>query len=170
MRNTHVSPACLAPLAIPLATIPGNHDAREPMRRAFPAQPYRARQRPEWTDGAGRRSRSYSSGFIGAGSAAWRARTRHPRLARQRLGASEAPALVFLHIRRSSPASLIWNVQNLRNADALAAILRKHKRARLVAAGPSIARADVVCRRPATKSARPPNHAVDLDLAEMRVP
>src|SRR5262245_34523162 len=30
----------LAPLALPLAVIPGNHDARAPLRAAFPEQPY----------------------------------------------------------------------------------------------------------------------------------
>jgi hypothetical protein len=60
--------------------------------------------------------------------------------------------------------------QNLRNADDLATIVRRHPRTRLIAAG-HVHRAVVTMFAGVTATICPaPNHAVDLDLIEARVP
>ena len=161
----------LAPLAIPLVAIPGNHDARAPMRRAFPAQPY---ARPD--DAMDLMVRvgpldlilldtsvpGKPHGELGAETLVWLDAT---------LGADATrPALVFLHHPPFVTGITHMDVQNLRNADALAAVLRRHKRARMVAAG-HVHRAvtTLFAGVPATICPAP-NHAVDLDLAEQRPP
>lgn len=160
----------LAPLAIPLVAIPGNHDAREPMRRAFPAQPYARASGPmDLMVQAGDLDLilldssvpGQPHGELEPSTLAW---------LDERLGASERPALVFLHHPPFVTGITHMDVQNLRNAEALAVILRKRKRARLVAAG-HVHRAVTTSfvGIPATICPAP-NHAVDLDLAALRAP
>jgi 3',5'-cyclic AMP phosphodiesterase CpdA len=60
--------------------------------------------------------------------------------------------------------------QNLQNANELAAVIRRHERARLLACG-HVHRATLTtfADRPCTICPAP-NHAVDLDLAQLREP
>jgi 3',5'-cyclic-AMP phosphodiesterase len=161
----------LALLAIPLVAIPGNHDARAPMRRAFPAQPY---ARP---DGAmdlivqvggldlillDSSVPGKPHGELGAETLAWLDAT---------LGAdAKRPALLFLHHPPFVTGITHMDVQNLRNAGDLATIVRRHKRARMVAAG-HVHRAvtTLFAGVPATICPAP-NHAVALDLAALIPP
>ena len=82
----------------------------------------------------------------------------------------DRPALLFLH----HPPFIagIWHMdrQNLHNANELAAIVRRHPRVQIVATG-HIHRATLTmfAGRPCTICPAP-NHAVDLDLGELRAP
>ena len=161
----------LAPLAIPLVAIPGNHDARTPMRRAFPAQPY---ARPKGAMDLAVRVGPLdlilldssvpgkSHGELEPDTLAW--------LDATLTADAKRPALVFLHHPPFVTGITHMDVQNLRNAGDLAAIVRRHKRARMVAAG-HVHRAvtTLFAGVPATICPAP-NHAVDLDLAEQRPP
>jgi len=160
----------LAPLAIPFVAIPGNHDARAPMRRAFPAQPYARANGPMdlmvqagdldliLLDSSVPRK---PHGTLEPVTLAWLDTT---------LGASERPALVFLHHPPFVTGITHMDVQNLRNAADLEALLRKHKRVRLAAAG-HVHRAVTTSFAGIPATICPaPNHAVDLDLAALRAP
>ncbi len=160
----------LALLEMPVVAIPGNHDARDAMRRAFPDQPYAA------ADGAlnvaqvagGLDLILLDSSVPGAphgrlddATLAWLDKT---------LSASARPALIFLH----HPPFLagIWHMdrQNLHNAGALAAILRKHPRVRMLSAG-HVHRATTTSFAGIPAMICPaPNHAVALDLAQALPP
>jgi Icc protein len=156
----------LAPLQIPFAAIPGNHDDRALMRAALPAQPYAQ------ADGALNLVRAVGGldivlldstvpgsnyGTLDTDTLSWLDAT---------LSASESrPALLFLHHPPFVTGITHMDVQNLRNADALAAILRRHPRAMLVAAG-HVHRATLANFAGITTTICPaPNHAVALDLA-----
>ena len=161
----------LAPLAIPLVAIPGNHDARTPMRRAFPAQPY---ARPEGAMDLAVRVGPLdlilldssvpgkSHGELEPDTLAW--------LDATLTADAKRPALVFLHHPPFVTGITHMDVQNLRNAGDLAAIVRRHKRARIVAAG-HVHRAVTTLFAGVSATICPaPNHAVDLDLAALRPP
>jgi 3',5'-cyclic AMP phosphodiesterase CpdA len=75
------------------------------------------------------------------------------------------PALLFLHHPPFVTGIMHMDVQNLRNADALAAILRRHPRMRLVASGHVHREALTTFAGVATTICPAPNHAVALDLA-----
>jgi hypothetical protein len=83
---------------------------------------------------------------------------------------SNRPALLFLH----HPPFIagIWHMdrQNLHNANELAAITQRHPRVQIVATG-HVHRATLTmfAGRPCTICPAP-NHAVDLDLGELRAP
>ncbi len=161
----------LAPLKHPLGVIPGNHDARDAMRRCFADQPYDRQSGAAnfRVEVAGLELFLLDSsvpgqpyGLLHADTLAWLDTT---------LAASPTrPALLFLH--HPPFVTGIWHMdrQNLRNCDALARVLQRHQRVRLVAAGhvhraTSTLFADV----PATICPAP-NHAVDLDLSDNRAP
>jgi 3',5'-cyclic-AMP phosphodiesterase len=161
----------LAPLALPLAVIPGNHDARVPLRATFPQQPY---ARPE---GALNFAIALGAldlilidssvpgepfGLLDAETIKWLEAT----LARS----TERPALLFLHHPPFATGIAHMDRQRLRNADDLAAIVRRHPRTRLVAAG-HVHRATATMFAGVAATICPAlNHAVDLDLVEARVP
>ncbi|MBV9564442.1 MAG: phosphodiesterase [Bradyrhizobium sp.] len=161
----------LAPLEIPFAAIPGNHDSREMMRAAFPKAPYASpsgalNQKVEidaidlllldsHVPGA-------PHGELDASTLQWLDAT---------LSASvDRPALLFLH--HPPFVAGIWHMdrQNLRNAHELAAIVCRHPRVQLVASG-HVHRAVLTtfAGRPCTICPAP-NHAVDLDLDHLREP
>ncbi len=161
----------LAPLKLPFAGVPGNHDSREMMRAAFPATPY--------AFDAGPLDRKVEigdldlllldssvpgkpHGELDPSTLQWLETT---------LGASSSrPALLFLH--HPPFISGIWHMdrQNLRNAGALAQIVRRHPRVQLVATG-HVHRAALTLFAGMPCTICPaPNHAVDLDLAELRAP
>jgi Icc protein len=161
----------LAPLEIPFVAIPGNHDERSLMRAALPDQPY---AQPNGAlnlaivagaldivlldssiPGA-------SHGLLDAGTLDWLDVT---------LGASATrPALLFLHHPPFVTGIGHMDVQNLRNATDLATVLRRHKRARLLAAG-HVHRATLTMFASIPATICPaPNHAVALDLDARRPP
>ncbi|HUI96244.1 MAG TPA: phosphodiesterase [Xanthobacteraceae bacterium] len=160
----------LAPLAIPFIAIPGNHDDRALMRAALPDQPYAARV------GALNLARRVGEldlllidssvpganyGTLDGATLAWLDAT---------LAASAMrPALLFLHHPPFVTGIGHMDVQNLRNAADLAALVRRHPRARLVAAG-HVHRATLTTFAGVAATICPvPNHAVALDL-DARLP
>jgi Icc protein len=161
----------LAPLKWPIALIPGNHDARGPMRQAFPNQAYaepsgalNQKLEIKGLDVVLLDSSVPGSphGLLEEATLAWLDST---------LAASTTrPAFIFLH----HPPFLtgIWHMdrQNLQNADEFAAVVRRHRRAKLLAAGHVHRSAlTLFVGIPATICPAP-NHAVALDLGQKHVP
>jgi len=161
----------LAPLEIGFAAVPGNHDSRELMRAALPKGGYAQ------STGALNSLHAVGPldlvlldssvpgkphGELEAATLAWLDAT----LALS----STRPALIFLHHPPFVTGIHHMDVQNLRNAGALANILRQHPRARLVAAG-HVHRAALTqfFGVPATICPAP-NHAVALDLEDSLPP
>jgi 3',5'-cyclic-AMP phosphodiesterase len=161
----------LKPLQIPFAAIPGNHDGRELMRAALPDGHYAQ------TGGALNSIRTIAGvdivlidstvpgaphGELDPDTLAWLDAT---------LGEDAAwPALLFLHHPPFVTGIDHMDVQNLRNADALAAVLRRHPRVRLVAAGHVHRAAATTFAGIAATICPAPNHAVALDLAKRLPP
>ncbi|MGO8924417.1 MAG: phosphodiesterase [Xanthobacteraceae bacterium] len=160
----------LAPLAMPFAAIPGNHDERAMLCAALPDRhcaPAPGTLNSVRAIGAvdvvliDSTVPGKDYGTLDAQTLAWLDATLG--------GSATRPALLFLHHPPFVTGIEHMDVQNLRNAADLAAILRKHERARLVAAGhvhrsvltTFAGRAATIC--PA------PNHAVALDL-DARLP
>ena len=161
----------LAPLEIGFAAVPGNHDSRELMRAALPKGGYAQ------STGALNSLHAVGPldlvlldssvpgkphGELEAPTLAWLDAT----LALS----STRPALIFLHHPPFVTGIHHMDVQNLRNAGALANVLRRHPRARLVAAG-HVHRAALTqfLGIPATICPAP-NHAVALDLEDSLPP
>jgi 3',5'-cyclic-AMP phosphodiesterase len=161
----------LAPLEIGFVAVPGNHDSRELMRAALPKGGY--------AQSTGALNSLHAAGPLDlvlldssvpgkphgeleAPTLAWLDAT----LALS----STRPALIFLHHPPFITGIRHMDVQNLRNAGALANVLRRHPRARLVAAG-HVHRAALTqfFGIPATICPAP-NHAVALDLEERLPP
>jgi 3',5'-cyclic AMP phosphodiesterase CpdA len=126
----------LAALKIPFAAIPGNHDRRLPMRTALPDPAYGA------ANGALNSMRRLgeldvllvdstvpgsSHGELDAATLAW--------LDGVLSASTTRPALVFLHHPPFNTGIVYSDAIRLRNADALAALLKRHPRVQLVAAG-----------------------------------
>ena len=161
----------LSPLRLPFASIPGNHDAREMMRAAFAGSNYAQRSGPlnQRVEVAGLDLLLLDSsvpgqphGQLDASTLEW--------LDAELASTAERPALLFLH--HPPFRAGIWHMdrQNLLNAEALAAIVQRHRRIQLVATG-HIHRAALTMFAGVPATICPaPNHAVDLDLAELREP
>ena len=161
----------LAPLKLPFAGIPGNHDSREMMRAAFPSAAYAfsagaLNQRVEvggldlvLLDSS---VHGKPQGELEAPTLQW--------LDATLASSPDKPALVFLHHPPFKAG--IWHMdrQNLQNAGALAEIVRRYPRVQLIATG-HIHRATLTMFAGVPTTICPaPNHAVDLDLAELREP
>ncbi len=160
----------LAPLEIPFVAIPGNHDDRGWMRAALPEQPYAQ------PDGALNLATSVgdldivlldssvpgaSHGLLDADTLRW--------LDTMLGAAQKRPALLFLHHPPFVTGIGHMDVQDLRNAADLAAVLRRHRRTRLIAAG-HVHRAVLTMFAGVAATICPaPNHAVALDL-DARMP
>ena len=161
----------LAPLQIPFVAVPGNHDDRSMMRAALSEQPYAQ------TAGALNLATFAGNldivlldssvpgaphGLLDADTLLWLDAT---------LGASTTrPALLFLHHPPFLTGIGHMDVQNLRNAVDLAAIICRHKRVRLAAAG-HVHRAVLTTFAGVAATICPaPNHAVALDLAAQLPP
>jgi 3',5'-cyclic AMP phosphodiesterase CpdA len=160
----------LSPLEIPYAAVPGNHDDRDLMRAALP-------------DGYAHQSGALNSlravgdvdvllidsvtpghdyGTLERETLAW--------LETVLAAAAARPALLFLHHPPFATGIEHMDVQNLRNAGELAAIVQRHRRARLVAAG-HVHRAVLTSFAGASATICPaPNHAVALDLDARLLP
>jgi Icc protein len=161
----------LAPLKLPFAGIPGNHDSRDMMRAAFPHAAYASpsgplNQRIEigeldllLLDSS---VHGKPHGELESPTLQWLDAT---------LGsAPDRPALLFLHHPPFTAG--IWHMdrQNLLNTAELAAVVRRHPRVQLIAAG-HIHRATLTMFAGVPTTICPaPNHAVDLDLAQLREP
>jgi Icc protein len=161
----------LAPLKLPFVSIPGNHDSRELMRAAFPLASYALssgalNQRVEiggldlvLLDSS---VPGKPHGELEAATLQW--------LEEILASAPDRPALLFLHHPPFKTG--IWHMdhQNLLNAGELALVVRRHPRAQLIAAG-HVHRATLTMFAGVPATICPaPNHAVDLDLAELREP
>jgi len=161
----------LAPLQVPFVCIPGNHDSRDMMRAAFPDQ--------AWAAPSGALDQASSVGGLDIilldSSVAGKP---HGDLEADTLGWLDAtlaaspqrPALLFLHHPPFRTGIEHMDVQNLFNAQDLAALVRSHPRVQLVAAG-HVHRATLTqfAGVPATICPAP-NHAVALDLGERLAP
>jgi 3',5'-cyclic-AMP phosphodiesterase len=155
----------LAKLELPFAAIPGNHDDRELMRAALPDKCYAQ------TNGALNSVRAVGDvdvvlidtvvpgapyGELDDNTLAWLDAT---------LGQSATrPALLFLHHPPFATEIEHMDVQNLRNAGTLAAIVGRHPRVRLVAAGHVHRAASTIFGAVSATICPAPNHAVALDL------
>jgi Icc protein len=161
----------LAPLKLPFAGIPGNHDGRDLMRTAFPKAAYASSSGPlnqkiavgqldlMLLDSSVPRK---PHGELDAPTLQW--------LDTMLRSSADRPALVFLH----HPPFLagIWHMdrQNLTDAAELATVIRRHPRVLLVATG-HIHRAALTMFAGVPCTICPaPNHAVDLDLGHLREP
>ncbi|MCX7309019.1 MAG: phosphodiesterase [Afipia sp.] len=161
----------LGGLDLPFISVPGNHDSRELMRAAFPKQAY-----SETTGALNQAHRAGALdiflldssvpgkpyGELDAKTLKW--------LDSNLAFSSDLPALLFLHHPPFQTG--IWHMdrQNLLNADALADVIRRHARVRLVACG-HVHRATATSFAGVTATICPaPNHAVDLDLGQLREP
>lgn len=161
----------LAGLNVPFVAIPGNHDSRELMRAAFPEQPYAFESGPldqriemEELDILLLDSSvpGHPHGELETSTLEW--------LDAALAGSAQRPALLFLHHPPFVTGIEHMDRQNLRNADDLASILKRHPRVGLVACG-HVHRATLTMFAGAACTICPaPNHAVDLDLAELRAP
>jgi 3',5'-cyclic AMP phosphodiesterase CpdA len=161
----------LAPLKLPFAVIPGNHDSRDMMRAAFAGSAYAFPSGPlnqEIAIGGLDLLLLDSSvagkphGELDVASLQWLDTT----LASN----ANRPALLFLH--HPPFVAGIWHMdrQNLLNAGELAAVIRCHPRVRLIAAG-HVHRATLTMFAGVPATICPaPNHAVDLDLEHLREP
>jgi 3',5'-cyclic AMP phosphodiesterase CpdA len=161
----------LAPLKIPSAGIPGNHDGRELMRAEFPNAAY------AFPSGALNQMIAIGEldlllldssvpgkpyGELESPTLQW--------LEEALASSTDRPALLFLH----HPPFItgIWHMdrQNLHNAAELAPIIRRHPRVQIVATG-HVHRATLTMFAGVPCTICPaPNHAVDLDLAKLRKP
>jgi 3',5'-cyclic-AMP phosphodiesterase len=158
------------PLEIPFAAIPGNHDDRAMMRAALPDLGYAQASGPlNSVRAVGNLDvvlidstvPGSNYGTLDAAALTW--------LDGTLAASSTRPALLFLHHPPFVTGIAHMDVQNLRNADALAALLAKHKRARLIAAG-HVHRATLSQFGSISATICPaPNHAVALDL-DARMP
>ena len=160
----------LAPLKIPFVGIPGNHDSREMMRGAFP-------QAYAFPEGALNQRLEIGAldlllldssvpgqphGELDAPTLQW--------LDSTLASSPERPALLFLHHPPFKAG--IWHMdrQNLLNARELAPVVRRHPRVQLIASGHVHRATLTMFAGVATTICPAPNHAVDLDLAQLREP
>ena len=161
----------LAPLEIPIAVIPGNHDARALVRAQFPAQPY--------AQGTGALNLLLTvgpldlvlidssvpgapHGVLDGDTLRWLDATLSMSTAR--------PALLFLHHPPFVTGIKHMDRQNLRNADDLVPLLKRHPRVRLIAAGHVHRTTLTMFAGIAATICPAPNHTVALDLEERYPP
>jgi Icc protein len=161
----------LAPLKRPFVGIPGNHDSREMMRAAFPNAGYAFSSGPlnQKIETGGLDLLLLDSSVPGKPQGELDAPTLQW-LDTTLASAPDRPALLFLH----HPPFItgIWHMdrQNLQNAGELASIVRRYPRVQLIATG-HVHRATLAMFAGIPTTICPaPNHAVDLDLEQLRPP
>jgi 3',5'-cyclic-AMP phosphodiesterase len=160
----------LAPLALPCIAIPGNHDSRELMRAAFPqAYAFPAGPLNQSIKVGGLDLVLLDSSVAGKPHGELKAPTLQW-LDTVLTSAPDRPALLFLHHPPFQTG--IWHMdrQHLLNADQLAPIVGRHPRVQLIAAGHVHRAALTMFGGVAATICPAPNHAVDLDLQELREP
>ena len=161
----------LAPLRLPFAGIPGNHDSRELMRAAFPQAAYAFSSGPlNQKVEAGELDLvlldssvpGKPHGELDAPTLQW--------LDATLASSPDRPALLFLHHPPFKAG--IWHMdrQNLLNASEFAPIVRRHPRVQLIGTGHIHRAALTMFAGVPTTICPAPNHAVDLDLAQLRAP
>lgn len=157
--------ALLARLTLPFVAVPGNHDDRTLMRAALPEHFAQGSSGPLNTlraigdaDVVALDSSvpGQPYGFLDDQTLSW---------LDEALRASQTrPALLFLHHPPFLTGIGHMDVQNLRNADRLAALVQSHPRVALIAAG-HVHRATLTTFAGRQATICPaPNHAVALDL------
>jgi len=160
----------LAQLELPFVGIPGNHDSRELMRAAFPqdyafaAGPLNQRLEVGGLDLVLLDSSvpGKPHGELDGPALRW--------LEATLASSPDRPALLFLHHPPLKTGIRHMDRQNLRNAGELASVVVRYPRVRLIAAG-HVHRATFTMFAGIPSTICPaPNHAVDLDLAELREP
>jgi 3',5'-cyclic AMP phosphodiesterase CpdA len=161
----------LDPLKLPFAAIPGNHDSRELMRAAFPHAAYAFPSGPldQRIEVGGLDLLLLDSsvpgepyGDLSRPSLQW--------LEATLASSTDRPALLVLHHPPFITGIRHMDRQNLHNAAELALIVRRHARARLIACG-HVHRATLTMFAGLPCTICPaPNHAVNLDLAQLRDP
>ena len=161
----------IAPLSLPFAGIPGNHDSRDMMRAAFPQNAYVFPSGPldqkVEIDALDLFLLDSSvpckpHGELDAPTLRW--------LDATLASSANRPALLFLHHPPFVTGIGHMDRQNLHNAGELASIVRRHPRVQLIATG-HVHRAALTMFAGTPCTICPaPNHAVDLDLAELREP
>ena len=160
----------LAPLNIAFAGIPGNHDQRDMMRAtlpqnyAFPSGPLNQHLEIGGLDLVLLDSSVSGKphGELDAPTLRW--------LEATLASAPDRPALLFLHHPPLQAGIRHMDRQNLQNANELANVVKRHPRVQLIATG-HVHRATLAMFAGVPTTICPaPNHAVDLDLAELREP
>jgi Icc protein len=161
----------IAPLTLPFAGIPGNHDSRDMMRAAFPQSAYAFPSGPldqkVEIDALDLLLLDSSvpgkpHGELDAPTLQW--------LDATLASSANRPALLFLHHPPFVTGIGHMDRQNLHNAGELASVVRRHPRVQLIATG-HVHRAALTMFAGTPCTICPaPNHAVDLDLAELREP
>jgi 3',5'-cyclic-AMP phosphodiesterase len=161
----------LAPLKLGFVGIPGNHDSRELMRTAFPLADYafpvgplnqRVRAGPLDLILLDSSVPGKPHGDLDAPTLRW--------LEATLAVAPDRPALLFLHHPPFISGIGHMDRQNLGNSSELAAVVTRHPRLRSIATG-HIHRAVLTTFAGIPTTICPaPNHAVDLDLDELREP
>jgi 3',5'-cyclic-AMP phosphodiesterase len=161
----------LVPLDLPLAVVPGNHDNRDRVRRLFPGQGYAQPSGP-----ANRHLAldavdlflldssvpGHPHGHLDGATLSWLD-------ASLACGANRA-GLLFLHHPPFATGIVHMDRQNLQNAGDLAAVVARHPRVRLIAAGHVHRAVATMFAGTAATICPAPNHAVDLDLSDAREP
>jgi 3',5'-cyclic-AMP phosphodiesterase len=161
----------IAPLTLRFAGIPGNHDSRDMMRAAFPQSAYAFPSGPldqkVEIDALDLLLLDSSvpgkpHGELDAPTLQW--------LEATLASSASRPALLFLHHPPFVTGIGHMDRQNLHNAGELASVVRRHPRVQLIATG-HVHRAALTMFAGTPCTICPaPNHAVDLDLAELREP
>jgi 3',5'-cyclic-AMP phosphodiesterase len=161
----------LAPLDLPLAVIPGNHDNRDLVRRVFCGQQYAQPSGPAnlllglqaldlfLLDSS---VPGQPQGHLDGATLSW--------LDVSLAASADRPALVFLHHPPFVTGIVHMDRQNLQNARDLAAVVASHPRVRLIAAGHVHRAVATVFAGVAATICPAPNHAVDLDLLDASAP
>ncbi|MCA6121888.1 phosphodiesterase [Bradyrhizobium sp. WSM 1704] len=160
----------LAPLRLPFAGIPGNHDSRELMRAAFPAAFAHATGPLDQKIEVGGLDLllldssvpGKPHGMLETSTLQW--------LDATLATAMDRPALIFLHHPPFKGGISHMDQQDLFNADELARIVRSHPRTQLIACGHVHRAMLTTCAGIPVTICPAPNHAVDLDLARLREP
>jgi 3',5'-cyclic-AMP phosphodiesterase len=161
----------LAPLKLPFAGIPGNHDSRELMRAAFPQADYAVASGPlnQRIEIGGLDLVLVDSSVPGKPYGELEAPTLQW-LEATLASFSDRPTLLFLH--HPPFRTGIWHMdrQNLLNAGDLAPIVRRHPSVQLIATGHVHRATFTMFAGVPTTICPAPNHAVDLDLDRLREP
>lgn len=161
----------LAELRAPVFAVPGNHDARAPLRAAFsagfldPAVPFCAgvaEDFPLRLIGLDSSVPGAPHGELGAAQLAWLA----ARLAER----PDAPTLVFVHHPPFATGIAHMDAMNLKDGDALLDLLARHPQVLHLACGHVHRAIGTVARGVAVSVAPSPAHAIVLDLAAAREP
>jgi 3',5'-cyclic-AMP phosphodiesterase len=160
----------LTPLKIPFVGIPGNHDQRDMMRAAFPQNyAFAAGALNQRIEIGGLDLVLLDSSVSGKPHGELDAPTLQW-LETTLAAATDRPALLFLHHPPFAAGIGHMDRQNLQNAGDLASVVKRHPRVRLIATG-HVHRATLAMFAGVPATICPaPNHAVDLDLAELREP